>query len=411
MVPKTFMLIAGEPSGDLLAAELVKALRQEITSAEAQPTSDLQPLHTSLEPKFFGAGGPRMADAGATLAFDMTAYAVFGVVDVIKGYGRFRRLFNQLRQLAIDRQPDVIICVDFSGFNRRFAKAIKKYVRARQGPFFDWDPKIVQYVSPQVWASRGGRAKQLERDVDLLLSIFPFEAEWYAARAPQLRVQFVGHPIIDRYASFRMEFIHPSRDNPRSPLVLLLPGSREKELKRHLPVMVEAAWQISARNPARFRMILPNLTLIELARACTAALPNLNIQAGGLPESLAEADLAIASSGTVTLECAYFGVPAVVLYKLSGIEYRIGKRLVKVKYIAMPNLLANEPLYPELIQHAANPENIAREALAFLNDRSRREMLKAKLAKVTQSLGPPGASQRAARAIVRLLCRSDGCQK
>ena len=396
------MVIAGEPSGDVLAAELVKALREEIARAEAQPTSDLQPLCASLEPKFFGAGGPRMAEAGVTLAFDMTVNAVFGLVDVVKRYTRFRGFFNQLRQLAIERQPHVIVCVDFSVFNRRFAKAIKRYVRSKGGPFFDWNPKIVQYVSPQVWASRSWRAKQLARDVDLVLSILPFEEEWYAARAPSLRVRFVGHPIVDRHDSSKFKYRRAQSDRPDSPLILLLPGSRERELKRHLPVMLEAARRISAQHQVRFRMILPSATLTELARGC-ASFPNLDIQAGGLPESLAEADLAIASSGTVTLECAYFGVPVVVLYKLSWIEYQIAKRLVKVNYIAMPNLLANEPLYPELIQHAATPENIAREALAFLNNPAGREMLKAKLEKVIGSLGAPGASQRAARAIVALL--------
>jgi lipid-A-disaccharide synthase len=194
------MVIAGEASGDTLAAELVAALRTEVVAAESQATDDVQPLHTALEPRFFGAGGPRMAAAGVELAFDMTRHAVTGISDVLKHYFKFRRLFNQLLELAIERQPDAIIGVDYGGFNLRFGHAIKQFVREHSGMFQGWNPKIVQFVSPQVWASREGRAYQMARDYDLLLSIFPFEKEWYATRVPKLRVEFVGHPMVDRFA-------------------------------------------------------------------------------------------------------------------------------------------------------------------------------------------------------------------
>src|SRR5438552_3674206 len=201
MKPKSFMLIAGEASGDLLAAELVHALRDELSGAEAIPTWDYQPLHASLEPRFFGAGGARMAAAGVEQAFDMTEHSVIGLSDVLRDYLKFRRLFKELYRLAVEREPDAIICVDFSGFNRRFAHAVRQYVRSHRGWFHDWDPKIIQYVSPQVWASREGRAYQMARDFDLLLSIFPFEQDWYANRVPQLPVKFVGNPIIERYSN------------------------------------------------------------------------------------------------------------------------------------------------------------------------------------------------------------------
>src|SRR2546428_175990 len=203
MKPKSFMVIAGEASGDLLAAELVNMLRQEFAEGDPIITSDYQPLYTSLEPRFFGAGGPRMAAAGVDLAFDMTAHSVIGLSDALKNYFKFRRLFQELYNLALDREPDAIICVDFSGFNLRFAQAIKEYVRAHRDWFHTWDPKIIKYVSPQVWASREGRVRQMARDFDLLLSIIPFEKEWYAKRVPQLPVEFVGHPIVDRYAMVR----------------------------------------------------------------------------------------------------------------------------------------------------------------------------------------------------------------
>src|SRR5262245_21972565 len=169
------MLIAGEPSGDHLAAEIVRSLRYEFASLASAPTFDYQPLNASLEPRFFGAGGPAMAAAGVNLDLDLTQHAVVGFSDVAKNYLKFRSIFRSLFQLALSRQPDAIVCVDFSGFNRRFAHAIRSYVSSHDDWFHQWKPKIIQYVSPQVWASRESRAHQMAKDFDLLLSIFPFE--------------------------------------------------------------------------------------------------------------------------------------------------------------------------------------------------------------------------------------------
>ena len=181
MTPRNVMLIAGEPSGDLLAAELVQALREQLPA----------PV------RFFAAGGPRLAEAGVELLLDLTQHAVVGLVEVIRRYGQFKRIFDQLLEQAVARRPDLIVCVDFSGFNRRFGHALRWEIQVRglQG----WRPRIVQYVSPQVWASRPGRARAMARDFDLLLAIFPFEKEWYAQRVPGFPVEFVGHPIVDRH--------------------------------------------------------------------------------------------------------------------------------------------------------------------------------------------------------------------
>jgi lipid-A-disaccharide synthase len=406
--PKQIMLIAGEASGDMLAAELVCALREELTAAGSNyATTDSQPLHTGLEPRFFGAGGARMKAAGVELAFDLTEHSVIGISDVLKNYLKFRRLFNQLLKLAIERQPDVIIGVDYGGFNLRFGHAIKEYVRKHSGPLKNWNPKIVQFVSPQVWASRASRAYQLERDYDLLLSIFPFEKDWYAKRVPKLRVEFVGHPMVERFASegrvprvpeletFGTRSAHPTK-------ILLLPGSRTGELKRHLPVMLDALKLIQQKqSDVRAKMVLPNRTLAEQAKALDSA--NIKIQIGQLHEALAQADVAIASTGTVTMECAFFGVPTVTLYKTSRLTYEIGKRIVKVKSLTMPNLLADEEVYPEFIQDAATSENISRAALELLQNESRRVQIKTKLAEIISSLGESGASRRAAQAITSLL--------
>jgi lipid-A-disaccharide synthase len=386
------MLIAGEASGDLLAAELVSALRE---ACAANPQSAIR------NPQFFGAGGPKMSAAGVELAFDLTEHSVVGFSEVLKNYFKFRRLFKQLLALAIERQPDAIIGVDYGGFNLRFGHAIKEYIR--NNPFAKWNPKIVQFVSPQVWASRPGRANLLEADYDLLLSIFPFEKDWYAKRAPKLRVEFVGHPMIGRFSSVGTRCSASEDARQRVPTILLLPGSRTGELKRHLPVMLGALELIQEKLPAiRARMVLPNEPLKELAGRMPALQSNVEIQVGNLPQALAQADAAIASTGTVTMECAFFGVPTVTLYKTSWLTYQIGRFIVNVKWLTMPNILADEVIFPEFIQNDATPENLAGTALELLQNEPLRRKIKSQLGKIISSLGDPGASERAAAAILSL---------
>jgi lipid-A-disaccharide synthase len=381
MNPKTFMLIAGETSGDLLASELVSALREKLPDA-----------------KFFGAGGVKMSAAGVDLAFDMTRHAVTGITDVLKNIFKFRRMFKQLLALAIEHQPDAIIGVDYGGFNLRFGHAIKQYVRKNPGT---WNPKIIQFVSPQVWASRPGRANRLEADYDLLLSIFPFEKDWYAQRTPKLRVAFVGHPMLDRERKLETKIQNPETGKDKdTPTVLLLPGSRKSELQRHLPPMAGALKMIREKLPAvKVKMVLPNDALSQLAKSLGT---NVEIQIGHLPDALTRADVAIASTGTVTMECAFFGVPTVTLYKTSWLTYQIAKHLITVKSLTMPNLLAAETVYPEFIQYDATPENLAGAALELLRDQTRRGKIKAQLEKIISSLGEPGATKRAATAVLSL---------
>jgi len=184
--------------------------------------------------------------------------------------------------------------------------------------------------------------------------------------------------------------------------VLLLPGSRVGELRRHLPVMLDALKNIRAAVPeVRARMVLPNDSLLQLARSFKCP-PQLDIQVGNLHTALAEATLAIASTGTVTMECAYFGVPTIAMYKTSWSTYEIGKRIIQVKFLAMPNILADEALLPEFIQHDATPEKIGRAAVELLNDPARREIIRGKFGMVIASMGEPGASRRAAQAVLAL---------
>lgn len=411
------MFIAGEPSGDALAAELVAALRAE-AQFHAHPAKPVL--------RFFGAGGPKLEAAGMELAVDLTRHAVIGLWEVIKNYGKFRRVFNDLLDLAEERHPALLVCVDFSGFNRRFAHAVRKRAARSKG---QWNPRIVQYVSPQVWASRPGRATKMAEDYDLLLSIFPFEKGWYAKRAPKLKVEFVGHPLLDRHAEWRAKSAPPPQPVPHKFLTVLLPGSRPAELVRHLPPMLDAARRIGMEVDSGFRVVLPSAQLLPVfARHCRPFamdkenLPDiavtslaqarnlarqvfrgLEVQVGGLPEALRSATIAIASTGTVTMECAFFKVPTIALYKTSWSTYQIGKRIVTVKHLAMPNLLANELVFPEFVQDAATGPNLAKAALGLLQDEPQRQAMQAKLGQIIAGLGTPGANVRAARAIWDLL--------
>jgi lipid-A-disaccharide synthase len=380
--PRKFMLIAGEPSGDMLAAELAEALRDQVVKRGEPP------------PQFFGAGGPRMAAAGVELALDLTQFAIIGLADVLRNLWRLRQILQGMLDLACSRRPDAIICVDYGGFNRRFAAAL----RARQPA--DWSPRLVQYVSPQVWASRPGRARTLARDLDLLISILPIEKSWYAERFPSFRVEFVGHPIVDRHPDAARAVEVPA--NP--PRVLLLPGSRLSEIARHWPLMVEAARLVQAQTPVDWQAVFLDDARKSAALAADGAtgLP-LTCVVGGLSEALRQATLAIASTGTVTLECALWRVPTLAIYRASWSTYQIARRIIRVRHLALPNLLAPSPVMPEFLQHQAEPGLIAAATLRWLGDVGERARVRGLLADVVSRLGPPGATGRAAEAILRLL--------
>ena len=380
--PTSILLVAGEPSGDQLAAELVRALRRRTGP---------------MPPRFFGIGGAAMAGAGVEILCDLTAHSVIGPADALRQWGRFREAFRRATEAARERTPDVVIGVDFGAFNLRLLKAITATAQERQGIFHNWRPRRVQFVSPQVWASRPGRALEMPRILDRLLSILPFEREWYARNAPGVRVEFVGHPLVDRHGPPPPA---PTAHPGRRPHLVLLPGSRTGELRRHWPVVAPAARTLVGRTGARCTLVLPH----EAARA---ALPRgvpepegLEVQVGGLARALGEADVAIASTGTVTLECAWFAVPTVALYRTSWSTYQIGRRILRVPRLAMPNLLAGQDVMPEFIQEAATPEALAGAVLGLLETPGALQRVRESLVGVRGLLGPPGAAERAAEAIL-----------
>lgn len=388
---KTILMIAGEASGDLLGAELIESIRR-------QPAGD--------EVDFIGAGGPRMEAASLRPEFDLSEHAVVGIWEVLKNYFKFRRLFRHLFELATRREPDAIVLIDYPGFNLRFAKAIRRYNAQGDGAFREWQPKIICYVSPQLWAWKEGRVYQVAKDIDLMLSIFPFEKDWYAERVPSFAVEFVGHPLVDRYPVAKpAEKTVPLDPDlfTEQPTVLLLPGSRRREIDKHLPVMLEAAVIFSEKIKTRLRMVLPSEDMLDLARRHIPTGTEIDLQAGGLAKALGQASLAIASSGTVTMECAWFRVPTVVLYKTSPLTHALGRALLKVPYLAMPNLLAGEELFPEFIQSAANADNLAEASLRLLRDKAERTRILDGLDRVATRLGEPGAAPRAAQAVLAIL--------
>jgi lipid-A-disaccharide synthase len=386
---RSFMVIAGEASGDAIAAELILALRAALSD------------RSEGAPVFFGVGGEKVKAAGAELIFDLAENAVFGL-EAFTRILEFRRRFLQLLDVAIKRRPDVIVCVDFSGFNSHFARAVRKHVAKGSVP--QWNPKIVQYVSPQVWASRPWRARKLKKVVDLLLAIFPFEKAWYADRVAGMPVDFVGHPVVDRYHAQAAMASKRDYDVNDAPNLLVLAGSRPSELKRHLPILSGAIALIRKVKPqAQVTMVMAD-HLISQARSI--GLPDaVTVKSAGLAEALAAADVAIAKSGTITLECAYFGVPTVAMYRTSWATYELARRIVTVPWIAMPNILANEEIFPEFVQERASSENIARSCLELLDDPARRNYVKTKLRQIAASLGDPGVNKRAAEAILELMGR------
>ncbi len=382
-VRRTFMVIAGDPSGDLAAAELVRALR-----CQCMP----------FAPKFVGAGGPAMREAGVDLLDDLTEHSVIGL-EILRKLALFRRVFSRLRCEARKRTVDAVIGVDYSGFNLRFAEAIARDARRHRGSFQNWHPRLVQYISPQVWASRPGRARRMEGCLDLLLSILPFEADWFADQAPRLRVVHVGHPLADRHPG---EFSMPARVRSSPPLLVLLPGSRPGELERHLPVMIPAAQRVRQETGAGIRLILPRASLKPLAQRYIRGCLDAEIEVGRLAEGLQEASVAMASTGTVTLECAWHGVPTVALYRTSPITYAVGRRIITVKHLAMPNILAGGPVIPEFVQGDATPDRLAEAAIGYIRDPERSAQTRQRLLDLASTLGGQGTADRAAAAIQAL---------
>ena len=376
MSRRRVLVSCGEASGDLYAGALVRAIRT------------LDPAVTVS-----GFGGAQLEAAGARLVGDYRGVSVTGLVEALAVLPRSYAMLRRLRAAAAAEPPDVFVAIDFPDFNFQLLPAMRRL-----------GARIVYYVSPQIWAWRASRVQTLHKFVDRMLVIFPFEQPFYEQAG--VPVEFVGHPLIDlAIAKAPREAWLPSVGlDPARPVVGLLPGSRPNELSHILPVLAAAARPVAdaipgvqfvvARAPA-----LADALFEPVAALKAAGLPCVIVE-GATDEALAAADVVVTASGTATVQTALHGTPMVIVYRLSPFTYAMARRFVRVGTYGMVNLVAGRSVVPELIQDALTPEAVAREVVSLVRDRSRRDTMRRDLADVRARLGGPGASIRAAKAVL-----------
>ena len=369
------LISAGEASGDIHAAAVTAALKRIDSTTEV-----------------FGMGGDELRAAGGEVLFDIKDHGVMGFVEVIKKLPDLFKLRREFARVMDERKPDCLVVVDYPGVNMKLAKLAH-----------DKGIPVVSYIAPSAWAWNKGRAKNVAKIVDKVACIFPFEYDVYKeAGAP---VEFVGHPLVD--------IVHPTMERaeaeawvgkePGRPLVLLMPGSRLMEIERMLDVILEGAKLLQKQMPqVQFAMPRAGTIPLEMLQS--------KIQASGLDVKITEghnydlfsvADLALATSGTVTLEAAMCGLPSVILYRTSAITAFIARRVINIPNIGLPNIVAGRQILPELLQEELTPAKLAATAVELLAP-ERRPQLEANLAYMKERLGEPGAVNRVAQLILRI---------
>jgi lipid-A-disaccharide synthase len=377
MKSKKVMMVTGEASGDLHGAHLMETIHRVDPNIQ-----------------FFGMGGEALKRAGMNLLYHNQSLSVVGITEVLLKLGSIRNALRGLkRSLEIER-PDLVILIDFPDFNLRLAK----FVHERGIPVF-------YYISPQVWAWRPGRVKLIARRVKKMVVFFAFEVPIYEAAG--VDVEWVGHPLLDvvKPALPKEEAVKQLGLDPGKPILGLLPGSREQELERLLPVLLDAAHLLQQESPGLQFVIplAPGLTKTSVSRWMENAWVPVKLVEGQTYDVMNLSDLLIMASGTATLEAAILGKPMIIIYKVSSLSYWIGRLLVHVKHIGLVNLVAGKGIVPELIQKDASPERIAREALRILKNPTLRQEMTESMIEVRKNLGDPGAVQRAARIVLRML--------
>lgn len=368
---KRLYVVAGELSGDAHGAGLLRSLKSQVAAVE---------IH--------GVGGPEMAAvAGPGLKDWVEDAAVMGLWEVLKRYGWFKERFEEMLGDLKEFRPDVLLLIDYPGFNLRFAEAVKAACP---------ETRIVYYISPQVWAWKKGRIPKIVRLVDEMLCLFPFEREIFEKAG--LKTTFAGHPLVDELEEKRLPDV--IRDEN---LVGLFPGSREREVARLFPMMIESAKKLKAwRSDLKFEVPAASAKLADqirnlLAQAGAGDLVSVNL--GESHSLMQRACCAVIASGTATLEAAFYGLPYCLVYRVAPLTYAVAKVVVTIRFIGIVNILAGKEVVEELIQSRAEPDAVSRSLRAFLESPEKRSALQARLAETTGKLGEAGAHERAAEVV------------
>jgi lipid-A-disaccharide synthase len=380
MPPIPLLLSAGEASGDMYAARLATALQQR------------------ADVRIFGMGGPQMRAAGVDIITDYSEVSVVGITEILSHLPSLIRAMRKLVAAAEQRKPALAILTDFPGFHLRLSRKLK------------WrGMRNAYYICPQFWAWRPWRVRIVRRRFVLGLCIFPFEEKFYSDAGVPTR--FIGHPLVGHVKPTldRAAFRAAHQLHPEEPLVAVLPGSRSAELRQHLPVLREACLRIHQAEPRTQFVVAaaPHTGLAALRAGWPAQLP-LRVIANQTYDTLAASDAAIVSSGTATVETALLDVPMVVVYRVTPLTALLAKPLVRTKFFSMVNLIAEKRAVPELIQSDFTPDRVATEILALLRMPALRDAMRSDLAEVRRRLGPPGAVDRAADAILTLIRQTNG---
>jgi lipid-A-disaccharide synthase len=366
------MMIAGDPSGDMHAAGVVRELKRLV------PDIDI-----------FGMGGGEMGREGMDLTVHMSHMAFMGFVEVVRHLRTIMRVQNALEQQMDRRRPDVVLLIDYPGFNLRFAQ-----VAHRRGI------PVLYYISPQVWAWHRSRVKRMKRLVDKMHVILPFEEEIYAAQG--IPVEFVGHPLVERLTvgSTREGFFREHGLVQDKKLLGLFPGSRVQEIERILPTMVTSAQRLGSMMDLQVAVgVAPNLGR-EVLSSFVPASSGFRLIENATYDIMQHADAAIVTSGTATLEAGWFGTPMAVVYKTSPVTYAIGRMLVDVRHIGLVNIVAGRGIVPELIQGDCTPERLVATMTPYLTDAVAASAMRTSLSVVRDRLGAGGASTRVANSIL-----------
>ncbi len=373
------MIIAGEASGDMHAARMVRAT-----------------LKIDSDISFFGIGGKDMRAAGVEILVDAAEMAVVGLVEVLKHYPRLSGVLKQMQRILHDDPPDLLILVDYPGFNLRLAPTAKQA-----------GVQVLYYISPQVWAWNQKRVHKIRQYVDMMAVVFQFEEDFF--RQHNVPVKYVGHPLIDELSEVDPSSPDFSKFNldAHRPVVGLFPGSRKSELKRLLPVILETA-ELLRRYSPEIQFILPLASTLNIQDlfdngASEKKLTDVSVVQGNSREIIPLCTSIITASGTVTLEIALRKIPMVIIYRVAFFTYEIVRRLLKIKFIGLCNIVAGKKIVPELIQHDATSEKIFATTRKLLEDNQYREEICRELSTVRRNLPDPVPENKVENVVVRML--------